>query len=152
MEVALIPKRPLTCLGLIPTLVIFHSPLPYIPALKAACVQRRWGYLQFSLFLQCNGIDDDELNADETEHEENRELVLKDQEELVMDIGSIWESLHKHIETLKHFGRCIVSMVPHDGFVQCMLYGQEAFFVVSYMRKQQISSIRDSERLKIQNN
>ena len=95
-----------------------------------------WSYLQFSLFLQCNGIDGGELNADEAEHEEKRELILKDQEETVLDTGSRWESLQKHIETLKQLGRLIGSVVPHNGFICCTLYGQEDFFVVSYRRKQ----------------
>lgn len=84
------------------------------------------------LFLQYNGVDGDELNADEAEHEENRELVLQDQEEPVLDIGFVWESLHKHVEALKHLSRCIASVVPHDGFICCVLYGQEAFFAVSF--------------------
>ena len=53
------------------------------------------------------------------------------------------ESLHKHCEVLKHPGGRIVGMVLHDGLVQGMLYGQEAFLVVSCMRTQWTSGIRD---------
>jgi hypothetical protein len=54
-------------------------------------------------------------------------------------MGPIWEPLQEHSETLKHV--CgILSMVSHDGFIQRMLYGQEAFLVVAYKK---ILSIRN---------
>lgn len=129
----------------------FPSVLPHIPVPGKACVPCRWGYLQLLLFLQGNGIDDDELDADEAEHEQKRELVLKDQQEHVLDVGSVREPLHEHGEVLKQLGRCIVGVVLHDGLVQRVLEGQEAFLAVSCMRTQQTPGVRDPGRLTRQN-
>lgn len=115
--------QPLPCRGLTPTRLIFHQCFLVSPAPGEARTPCPWGSLQFFLLLQGNGIDDDELDADEAEHEQKRELVLKDHQEPVLDVGSVGQPLHKHAEALKHLGCRIVGMVLHDGFVQRVLDG-----------------------------
>ena len=59
----------------------------------------------------------------------------------------MWESLQKDTEALKQPGRLRGSVVPHDGSICRMLYGQEAFLVVSYTKKQwiQTQEIKDKD-------
>lgn len=40
------------------------------------------------------------MSSNEAEHGKQREVMEKDQEELVRDMGSIWKSFQQHIEIL----------------------------------------------------
>ena len=48
------------------------------------------------------------MSSDEAEHGKQREVMEKDQEELVVDMGPIWKSFQQHIEIL--YTCCIGSM------------------------------------------
>lgn len=40
------------------------------------------------------------MSSNEAEHGKQREVMEKDQEELVLDMGPIWKSFQQHIEIL----------------------------------------------------